>query len=103
MTVPAPQRHDKTIALLPFQSFSIDFSRAAAAKDMINAGAAMAMALGPLARAEHLDAAKQRWKRRAAGQRIDIIQSDAVIRIRHFFGEPLQSRVGLGPAIMQRR
>ena len=98
--MPAPQRHDETIPLLPFQSFTIDLSRPAAAEDVVNAGASVTMALGLLAGAEHLDTTEQRWKRRAAGQRIDIIQSDAIVGIGDFLSELLQSRVGIRPAIV---
>ena len=45
-------------ALLPFQGFTIDFRRAATAKYMVDASAAVAMGLGLLARAKRLDAAE---------------------------------------------
>src|SRR5512145_3079946 len=54
MFVPAPERHNETVALFPVKGLPVDYRRAAAAKDMINRSAGVAMHLGPLSGAQHL-------------------------------------------------
>src|SRR5512139_184341 len=100
VAMPTPERHDETVALFPFEGPAVDLGRAAAAEDVVDARAAVTMALRLLARSEHLDAAEQGREGWAAGQRVDIIQSDAIVGIGDFLGKSLQGRVSVRPAVV---
>lgn len=77
MAVPAPQRHDKAVLLLPFEFLTIDYRHATATKRVINNAVVMPVRLGNFARTKHLNVAGHR-RHGLAALGIDEFQRDAV-------------------------
>src|ERR1044071_2765294 len=81
VAVRLPHRRDERIALLPVEALVPDERYAAASEDIIDRRARVAVRERLLARADHLDRAVERRQRGPAGQRIDVIENDAVVGI----------------------
>ena len=54
MAVPAPQRHDEAVALLPFEFLTVDDRRAVSSKSVIDGAAIVPMRFGDFPGTEHL-------------------------------------------------
>ena len=57
MAVPAPQRHDEAVALLPFEFFTVDDRRAVSSKGVIDSAAIVPVRFGDFPGTEHLNTA----------------------------------------------
>src|SRR5918996_4266876 len=101
--MPRPQRHDESVALFPVKRLTVNHRCAAAAEGMIDAGAVMAVNLGLLAGAEHLQPAGKRWKGRAARDRVHIFERDAVIRVGIARGQTLKRKITIRPTVVKKR
>ena len=81
MLMPVPERHDEGVAFFPMKRPAVDDRRAAAAIGMIQHRARVAVRLGALAGLQELKPAGQGRQRRPAGQRIDVLQRVAFVRM----------------------
>src|SRR5262245_48286260 len=103
MPMRIPKRHDERISLFPFIAFISDVGDAAAAPDVVDRRAGVAMALGFLAGAEHVNLTGHGWQCRPAGYRVSVIQHDAVVRITGLLANLAQRVLGVCPLVTESR
>src|SRR6266850_1486991 len=99
MGVPAPERHDKGIALLPVEFLIADPSRARAAKSMVYDRVRVTMRAAFLAGTKHLHLAIHRRQSRPAAERIRIVQQNSIVGIAGRFSHRCKNLFGVLPGV----